>query len=78
VAKKERILSRGCPCGAVQYKVRDTFRCPMNCHCSQCRRATGSAFKPFGGIERDKFTDAPHLCRVEGAALRDHRQPAPT
>jgi hypothetical protein len=56
VAKTERVLGGGCLCGAVQYKVRDAFRYAMNCHCSQCRRATGSAFKPFGGIERDKFT----------------------
>jgi hypothetical protein len=27
----------------------------MNCHCSNCRRTTGSAFKPFAGIERDKL-----------------------
>ena len=56
--EKARILSGGCLCGAVQYKVRDEFRYAMNCHCSQCRRATGSAFKPFGGIERDKFAIA--------------------
>jgi hypothetical protein len=24
-----------------------------NCHCSQCRRATGSAFKPFVRIQRE-------------------------
>ncbi|MBA4099033.1 MAG: aldehyde-activating protein [Rhodospirillum sp.] len=60
VAKQEkaRVLGGGCLCGAVQYKVRDEFRYAMNCHCSQCRRATGSAFKPFGGIERDKFAVA--------------------
>jgi hypothetical protein len=28
---------------------------PMNCPCSDCRKATGSAFKPFGGIEREKL-----------------------
>ncbi|TMJ28481.1 MAG: GFA family protein [Alphaproteobacteria bacterium] len=28
----------------------------MNCHCSNCRRTTGSAFKPFAGIERAKLT----------------------
>jgi hypothetical protein len=28
----------------------------MNCHCSACRAATGSAFKPFAGIEREKLT----------------------
>jgi hypothetical protein len=41
--EKDRVLSGGCLCGAVQYKVRDAFRYAMNCHCSQCRRATGSA-----------------------------------
>lgn len=53
---KTRILAGSCLCGAVQYRVADEFRYAMNCHCSQCRRATGSAFKPFGGIERDKFS----------------------
>ena len=51
-----RILSGSCLCGAVQYTVRDEFLSAMNCHCSQCRRATGSAFKPFAGIARAKFT----------------------
>ncbi len=27
----------------------------MNCHCSNCRRTTGSAFKPFAAIEREKL-----------------------
>src|SRR5687767_8340908 len=27
----------------------------MNCHCSRCRGATGSAFKAFAGIEREKL-----------------------
>jgi hypothetical protein len=53
---KARILAGRCLCGAVQYRVADEFRYAMNCHCSQCRRATGSAFKPFGGIERDKLS----------------------
>ena len=50
MAKQERVLTGGCLCGAVQYKVRDAFRYALNSHCSQCRRVTGSAFKPFGGI----------------------------
>jgi hypothetical protein len=40
-----------CLCGAVRYRVDDAFRYAFNCHCSQCRRATGAAFKPFAGIE---------------------------
>jgi hypothetical protein len=35
--------------------VKDEFHYALNCHCSKCRRATGAAFKPFAGIERDKL-----------------------
>lgn len=44
-----------CFCGAVQYRVADDFLYAMNCHCSNCRRTTGSAFKPFAGIGREKL-----------------------
>jgi hypothetical protein len=47
------MLTGRCECGAVAYRVADTFRYAQNCHCSRCRAATGSAFKPFAGIERD-------------------------
>jgi len=49
-------LNGKCLCGAVQYRVADEFVYALNCHCSKCRRATGSAFKPFAGIERHKLT----------------------
>jgi hypothetical protein len=51
-----RALEGSCRCGAVRYQVADEFRYAANCHCSQCRAATGSAFKAFAGIERDKLT----------------------
>jgi len=50
-----RTLRGSCLCGAVTYTVADEFSYALICHCSQCRRATGSAFKPFGGIERSKL-----------------------
>ena len=50
-----RLLVGKCLCGAVQYSVEDEFTYALNCHCSNCRRATGSAFKPFAGIQRDKL-----------------------
>lgn len=52
----QRRLNGKCFCGAVQYTVADEFRYAANCHCSNCRRTTGSAFKPFAGIEREKFS----------------------
>jgi hypothetical protein len=48
-------LSGKCECGAVRYRVADEFRYAANCHCSRCRAATGSAFKAFAGIEREKL-----------------------
>ena len=50
-----RALEGRCYCGEVVYRVTDAFRYAANCHCSQCRRTTGSAFKPFAGIEREKL-----------------------
>ena len=50
-----RTLAGSCFCGAVHYAVADEFVYAMNCHCSNCRRTTGSAFKPFAGIERAKL-----------------------
>jgi hypothetical protein len=50
-----RTLSGKCLCGTVCYEVADQFLYSLNCHCSNCRRSTGSAFKPFAGIERAKL-----------------------
>ncbi len=49
------MLHGSCECGAVRYEVADEFRYAMNCHCSNCRAATGAAFKPMAGIERSKL-----------------------
>ncbi len=51
----DRVLRGECECGTVRYRVVDAFRYASNCHCSHCRAATGSAFKAFAGIERDKL-----------------------
>ncbi|MBR0843725.1 GFA family protein [Bradyrhizobium liaoningense] len=50
-----RILIGECYCRTVRFEVADAFSYAMNCHCSNCRRTTGSAFKPFAGIARDKL-----------------------
>ena len=49
------MLAGKCECGSVRYTVADEFLYASNCHCSRCRAATGSAFKPFAGIEREKL-----------------------
>jgi hypothetical protein len=60
----ERRLRGRCLCGSVRYTVADAFQYAMYCHCSNCRRATGSAFKAFAGIPRERLTllqDEPHV-----------------
>jgi hypothetical protein len=53
--RSTRSLRGSCECGAVRYEVDDAFRYSLNCHCSRCRAATGSAFKAFAGIERQRL-----------------------
>lgn len=65
-ATPARMLAGECLCGDVHYRVEDRFLYALNCHCSQCRKATGSAFKPFGGIERTKL----RVVKGEGALSR--------
>jgi hypothetical protein len=61
-------LAGSCECGRVRYRVADEFLYAANCHCSRCRAATGSAFKPFAGIEREKLelTDGADALLVHG------------
>jgi hypothetical protein len=51
----DRTLTGQCFCGAVHYAVADAFLYAANCHCANCRRTTGSAFKPFAGVAREKL-----------------------
>ncbi|WP_421951771.1 GFA family protein [Pelagibacterium sp.] len=50
------ILKGSCLCGGVAYEVEDAFRYALNCHCTDCRKATGAAFKPIAGIEAEKLS----------------------
>jgi hypothetical protein len=56
--------------------VADAFGYALNCHYSRCRRATGSAFKPLGGIERDRLrvvSGADNLFRYGDETCHDAR-----
>lgn len=59
-------LKGRCLCGAVEYAVADAFEYAAMCHCRDCRRATGSAYKPFAGIRRDQLA----LTMGEPATMR--------
>ena len=65
-----RTLAGRCECGSVRYEVADEFLYAANCHCSRCRAATGSAFKPFAGIEREKLDGHRGRRRAHGRTAR--------
>jgi len=45
----------GCICGAIRYRVSGAPLRAGLCHCSQCRRETGSAMPAFVTWPRDKL-----------------------
>jgi len=51
----ETMLHGECLCRRVGYETPDAFEYAMICHCSNCRRAAGSAFRPFAGIKADRL-----------------------
>jgi hypothetical protein len=69
-----RSLAGGCECGAVAYEVADAFVYAANCHCSRCRAATGTAFKSFAGIEREKLalTSGQESLLIVGEETENH------
>lgn len=44
-----------CMCGAVQFTISDGIRNIVYCHCSQCRKAQGSAFATNGIVDAGQF-----------------------
>ena len=49
------IATGGCLCSAVAYEVRLPFARFVNCHCSRCRRASGSAHAANAVVVADAF-----------------------
>jgi len=45
----------GCLCGAVRFEITGAIRNIVYCHCSQCRKAQGSAFATNGIVGADAF-----------------------
>lgn len=45
----------GCLCGTVRFTINGGIRNIVYCHCSQCRKAQGSAFATNGIVAADKF-----------------------
>ncbi|HET8731904.1 MAG TPA: GFA family protein [Moraxellaceae bacterium] len=49
------MLQGSCLCGGVRYEYDGEITELSMCHCSQCRRAQGTAFVAVGPIQTDRF-----------------------
>lgn len=69
------IVTGGCLCGAVRYEIRGPFLRAGHCHCSRCRRHSGTAMSTQGRVRREDFRlihGLESVCnyRVEGHASK--------
>ena len=46
----------GCLCGAVRFEIKGKIRNIVYCHCSQCRKAQGSAYASNGIVAKTDFS----------------------
>ena len=49
------MYSGSCLCGAVQFEIKGPISQIVHCHCSQCRKAQGSAFATNGIVASRDF-----------------------
>jgi hypothetical protein len=49
------MLTGKCLCGGVRYEITGPVTHGVFCHCSQCRRASGSAFAANAGVAKQHF-----------------------
>lgn len=49
------MYSGGCLCNAVRFEIHGGIRNIVYCHCSECRKAQGSAFASNGIVQADEF-----------------------
>ena len=84
-----RVLTGSCLCGAVKIAIPDYFDFMGYCHCTECKKISGSDYAIVGGIAADKMTitqgnDAIHYyhksdetdaasCRHCGASLFNYK-----
>jgi len=69
------MITGGCLCGAVRYEVRGPFHRAGYCHCSRCRRHSGTAVCTQGRVRRQDFhllsgADQVRAYRPDGGSVK--------
>ena len=87
------MINGSCLCGTVKYELKGEISQILLCHCSRCRKATGSAFAAVTPVRTEdlhfvageqsikKFDSAPgvgrYFCQDCGSPLFSKRENAP-
>jgi len=67
-------ISGSCLCGKVTYEIRDNLGIFHYCHCSRCRKFTGSAFASNLMVSPNEFSwvnGEDYVCRFELDGAKD-------
>ncbi|MDQ3865375.1 MAG: GFA family protein [Actinomycetota bacterium] len=69
------VVAGSCLCGGVRFEVALPFRRANHCHCSRCRKHSGTAMLTQGRVPRDRFRllrgdDLLRVFRPEGGAAK--------
>lgn len=67
----DKLITRvgGCRCGQIHYEVRGEPIKVGLCHCTDCRKETGSAFLYYGDWELDQFSVTGTFKTYEGRSF---------
>jgi hypothetical protein len=65
------MLRGSCLCGGVKYEIRGKLSGVLNCHCSLCRKAQGSAFRSRAVVKISDFS------WISGQALLSYYESSP-
>jgi hypothetical protein len=49
------VLTGSCLCGGIRYEIDGELDSVVNCHCSMCRKAQGSAFRTRASVAHERF-----------------------
>ncbi|WP_075289438.1 GFA family protein [Pararhizobium arenae] len=69
------MISGGCLCGKIRYRLDGAPALSVNCHCRMCRKHSGSAFLTYYLVQRAALHlegDAPVAFRSSTDAVRAH------
>lgn len=55
MSEKEIAIQGGCRCGAIRYRAKAPHNWAGNCHCDDCRRATGGPYTSWFGVSPENI-----------------------